>query len=73
MNFEQVSKTLWELKDEPNVQTYMADIDNMHKVRAYVCFTGSCVTGSCVFMHAWKLRIALPHVEIRRTRASPAL
>jgi hypothetical protein len=27
-----VSKTLWELKDEPNVQAYMADIDNMHKV-----------------------------------------
>ena len=28
----QVSKTLWELKEEPNVQAYMADIDNMHKV-----------------------------------------
>ena len=27
-----VSKTLWELKEEPNVLTYMADIDNMHKV-----------------------------------------
>ena len=27
-----VSKTLWELKDEHNVQVYMADIDNMHKV-----------------------------------------
>ena len=27
-----VSKTLWELKDEQNVQVYMADIDNMHKV-----------------------------------------
>lgn len=27
-----VSKTLWELKEEPNVQAYMADIDNMHKV-----------------------------------------
>jgi len=28
----QVSKTLWELKDEANVQAYMGDIDNMHKV-----------------------------------------
>jgi peptidyl-tRNA hydrolase len=27
-----VSKTLWELKEEPNVVAYMADIDNMHKV-----------------------------------------
>lgn len=27
-----VSKTLWELREEPNVQAYMADIDNMHKV-----------------------------------------
>ena len=30
----QVSKTLWELKDEANVQAYMGidNIDNMHKV-----------------------------------------
>ena len=27
-----VSKVLWELKGEENVQKYMADIDNMHKV-----------------------------------------
>ena len=27
-----VSKTLWELREEPNVKAYMADMDNMHKV-----------------------------------------
>ncbi len=27
-----VSKTLWELREEANVQEYMRDMDNMHKV-----------------------------------------